>query len=269
MFKKLFEELGLSEQAHRVYLWLLENGASSARTLAQNLSIPRPSVYDTLNALIQKGLVLEREEENKKFFQIDDVKNLPRILSERMDALKSEQKELEILLPQLAKRASSIEPRIKFYSGVEGVRQVLNDMLWHKNIETLAFWPISEMVDLLGKEYFEKLNRRRIPQKLSIRAVWPEDKRVSFKEHPYTGIGKDHMRDLRVAPKGTTADMGYWIYADKVAFVSSRKESFGFVIHSRDFAEMMKSQFEVLWKASKPMEPEPEHTNAFLKTVRS
>lgn len=269
MLRKLFEELGLTEQAHRVYLSLLENGASSARTLAQNLSIPRPSVYDTLNALIRKGLIIEREEENKKFFQVDDVKNLPRLLSERMDALKSEQKELERLLPLISKRASSIEPKIKFYAGVEGVQQVLNDMLWYKNIETLAMWPISEMIDALGKEYFEKLNRRRIPQNISIRAVWPDDKRVSFKEHPYTGIGKGHLRDLRVAPKGMSADMGYWIYADKVAFVSSRKESFGFVIHSCDFAEMMKSQFEVLWKASKPMKPEPKHTDAFLKTVRS
>ena len=39
--------------------------------------------------------------------------------------------------------------------------------------------------------------------------------------------------------------MSYW-YADKVAFISSRQETFGFVIHSRDFAEMMKAQFEVI-----------------------
>lgn len=267
MLKKLFDELSLSGNAHRIYMRLLENGTSSARTLAENLGLPRPSVYDNLNVLIQKGLVLEREEGNKKFFQVDDVKNLPRLLSERIDILEQEKKELDSFLPQLLKQTSSIEPKIRFYSGVEGVRQVLNDMLWYKDIETMAMWPISEMVDLLGTEYFEKLNRRRIPQNISIRAVWPESKKVSFKDYPFLGTGGGHLRDLRIGPKGMSADMGYWIYTDKVAFVSSRKESFGFVIHSRDFAEMLKSQFEVLWNISKPIKPAPEHTDAFLDTI--
>ena len=267
MFKRLFEELGLSENAHRIYVLLLENGTSSARTLAENLGLPRPSVYDSLKALIQKGLVLEREEGNKKYFQIDDVKNLPRLLSDRIDTLSKEKTALDALLPTLMKQTSSVEPKIRFYSGADGVRQVLKDILWYKDIESMSMWPVREMVDLLGKEYFDDLNRRRIRLNISIRAIWPEDKIVGFKEHPFMGTGGGHLRDLRVGPKDMSADLGYWIYADKVAFVSSRKESFGFVVHSRDFAEMMRSQFEVVWNASKPIRPEPEHTDAFLETV--
>jgi len=267
MFKKLFEDLGLSENTRRVYLQLIENGASSARMLAENLSIPRPSVYDNLKLLIQKGLVIERNEENKKLFQVDDLKNLPRLLTNKISSLQKEEKELEDILPRLLSQTQAIEPKIKFYSGVEGVRQVLNDMLWYKDLRTMALWPISEMVELLGKEYMADMNRKRIRQKLSTRGIWPEDKKVDLKNHPFLGVGEGFYREIRIAPKGMTWNMSYWVYADKVAFISSRKETFGFVIHSRDFAEMIKAQFEVIWKASKPIKAEPEYTDPFLRTV--
>ena len=267
MFKKLFQDLGLSDNAHRVYLQLIENGTSSARMLAENLNIPRPSVYDNLKLLIQKGLVIERDEGNKKLFQVDDLKNLPRLLDAKIDSLQEERGELEQNLPKLLKQTEAIEPKIKFYSGVEGVRQVLNDMLWYKDIDTVALWPISEMVELLGKEYMADMNRRRIRRKLSTRGIWPEDKKLDLKDHPFLGVGKGFLREIRIAPKDMTWNMSYWAYADKVAFISSRKETFGFVIHSRDFAEMIKAQFEVIWKASKPIKPEPHHTDLFLKTV--
>lgn len=267
MFKKLFEDLGLSQNAHRVYTQLIENGTSSARMLAENLNIPRPSVYDNLKVLMQKGLIIERNEGNKKLFQVDDLKNLPRLLSGKIDSLKKEQEELESIIPKLLKSSQAIEPKIKFYSGVEGVRQVLNDMLWYKDIETMALWPISEMVELLGKEYMADMNRKRIRQRLFTRGIWPEDKKVSLKDHPFLGVGKEFFREIRIAPKEMTWNMSYWAYGDKVAFISSRKETFGFVIHSRDFTEMIKAQFEVIWNASKAIKPEPHHTDVFLKTI--
>lgn len=112
-------------------------------------------------------------------------------------------------------------------------------------------WPISEMVDILGREYIADLNRRRIRQKISIRGVWPRDKSVDLKEHPFLGIGKGHLRELRFAPKEMIWNMSCWLYADKVAFISSRQEFFGLVIHSKDFVELQKAQFEVIWKKIK------------------
>lgn len=66
-----------------------------------------------------------------------------------------------------------------------------------------------------------------------------------------------------------TWSMGYWIYADKVAFVSSRKETFGFVVHSRDFAETQKAQFKAIWDISRPVSANVAHTRSFLETVKS
>ncbi|MFA6476389.1 MAG: helix-turn-helix domain-containing protein [Candidatus Paceibacterota bacterium] len=267
MINESLKEIGFSDNSIRVYTQLLENGCSSARQLAENLGLPRTTVYDNLRLLIDSGLVIEKEEENKKLFEADDVKNLQHLIRGKIEKLKKEDRLISEVLPNLNLNLKALDPKIKFYPGAKGIRQVLKDMLWYENIETLTMWPINEMVEILGKEYLEDLNRRRIKQNISIKGIWPRDKAVDLKSHPYLGIGKGHMRELRLAPKGMTWNMSYWLYADKVAFISSRKEGFGFVIHSRDFSDLIKAQFEQIWKSSKPIKAEPKYTDSFLRTV--
>jgi len=55
------------------------------------------------------------------------------------------------------------------------------------------------------------------------------------------------------------------MYEDKTIFISSHKETFGFVVQSKDFAELMKAQFDAIWKTSKTMKEEPENTDVFLR----
>jgi sugar-specific transcriptional regulator TrmB len=267
MLQDVLKNIGLPPTASRIYLRLIETGISSARQLAENLNIPRPSVYDNLKILINLGLVTETDRENKKLFRVDDVKNISRLVTDKISNLQTQEKQLKEIIPKLSQQANYLEPKIKFYSGVDGIKQVLKDLLWYKNIETLTMWPISEMVEILGKEYLADLNRRRIRQKISIKGIWPRDKAVDFKNHPFLGVGSGHLRELRFAPKGMSWSMSYWLYADKVAFISSRQESFGFTVHSRDFTELIKSQFELVWPLCQKIEVNPNDTAGFLKTV--
>lgn len=267
MFDSFFQELGFGGGTNRIYSYLVEYSGSSARQIAENLNMPRASVYDNLKILIQSGLVVEQVRNNKKVFFIDDPKNIPRLLTEKISRLEKEKKSVEDLIPNMSKSSNSFEPKIKFYSGKEGVKQVLNDLLWYKNIETQALFPISEMVAVLGKEYFENHNRERIRRGIYIKAIWPKARSVKFKEQPALGSGKKFLREIRVAPKQMIWDMGYWNYADKVAVVSSRKEGFGFIINSKDFSQLLKAQFDFIWSMSKEIKPDPKDVEDFLKTI--
>ena len=251
MFKKIFEELGLSEITQRVFDELISKGPSTARQLADRVGIPRPSVYDHLKILKEKGLVIERREEGKKVFCIDDIKKIQELLDTKIKTLEGEREKFKTSLPSLLKKVSFIEPQIKFYSGKEGVKQVLNHIMTNSNIETMLMWPMSEMMKVLGPEYLEELNIKRVKRNIFLRAIWPTDKRLDTSKYPYLAGGEEHLRDLRFAPKGMTWEMGYWMYEDKVAFLSSEKEGFGFVVHSKDFANLIKVQFEEIWKVSK------------------
>jgi len=267
MLENILKKIGFSENTSRIYMRLLETEYSSARQLAEYLNLPRPTTYDNLKVLMQNGLVVEKEEGNKKLFAIDDPKNLEQLVSGKIDSLKKDEQLIKEMLPTLTKGIKTIEPKIKFYSGAEGIKQVLKNLLWYDNIETLTMWPISEMAEILGKEYLAELNRKRIRKNISIRAIWPIDKVVDLKENPFLGVGKGHLRQLRIAPKEMTWDMSYWLYADKVAFISSRMEGFGFVIHSQDFVNLIKTQFEVIWSISKSIKAQPQFTDKFLNTV--
>lgn len=250
MFTKIFQELGLSEITQKVFNDLVANGVSTASKLAERVGIPRSSVYDHLKILIQKGLVTERSEENKKVFQIDDVRNIQELLNDKIKALEVEKKQFELSLPSLLQKVAFIEPQIKFYSGKEGMKQVMNHIMLNRNIETILFWPMSEMMKVLGPEYLKELNDKRVKRNIFIRAIWPKDKALDTKEFPYLGAGEENLRDLRYAPENMTWNMGYWLYEDKVAFLSSEKEGFGFVVQSKDFSNLMKLQFEEIWKIS-------------------
>lgn len=267
MLQDILKNLNIPETARRVYLRLLEAGISSARQLAENLNIPRPSVYDNLKILIKLGLVSEHDQENKKLFQVADAKNLSYLVKDKIENLQKQDKELKEIIPTISQQLNYLEPKIKFYSGQEGIHKAINDILWYENIETLAIWPISEMLEVLGVDYLRENNRKRIKHKISLRVIWPSDKAVKFKQYPFLGVSKEFLREIRLAPKGMTWNMGYWLYADKIAFISSRKESFGFTVHSRDFTELIKSQFELVWPLCEKIKVDPKDTADFLKTL--
>lgn len=263
--EKTFTELGLTDTATRIYQQLLELGTVSARQLAESLSVPRASVYDSLKTLIRNGLVVERNEEGKKMFHVDDVHHLPELVREKIDILREQETAIRKMLPELKKRTASSEPRIKFFSGADGIRRVHASLLWHENVEALSMWTFKEMIPLLGEEYFNQFNRKRIHRNISFRAIHPHDQLVNIQQYPFAGTGREMKRMVRIAPKHMSWDMGTLLFGDTVGFMSSHREAFGFTIQSRDFANLMRTQFDVMWKISKPTKP--EYSEAFLKTV--
>lgn len=252
MFTKIFQELGLSDLTEKVFNELLTKGPSTAKQLADRVSIPRPSVYDHLKILMQKGLVMEKIVDGKKVFLIDDIKNIQELLGSKIKLLQEEKKKFDVSLSSLLNKVSYIEPQIKFYSGKDGMKQVLNHIMTNRNIETELFWPMSEMMKVFGPEYLEELNAKRVQRNIYLRAIWPADKKINVKKYPYLAGDEEHLRELRFAPKDMMWNMGYWMYENRVAFLSSEKEGFGFVVHSKEFADLMRLQFEQMWKVAVP-----------------
>ncbi|HEY1096719.1 MAG TPA: hypothetical protein VGF14_05715, partial [Alphaproteobacteria bacterium] len=154
-----------------------------------------------------------------------------------------------------------------FFEGAAGVKQVLIDMLNYRDMETRSFWPIAEMIKLLSAEFFDWHNRQRIQNKLSVKAIWPHSYLINIAQHPYLGGGKSFHREIRVAPKMTDTGMGYWIYGNKIAFLSSTREHYGFIIDSPDMAELMTVQHELIWKLSDRLPVNPDDVKGFLASL--
>lgn len=264
MIEKALKELGFAENTIVVYSRLLELGSASARQLAENVGMPRPSIYDHLKMLVEQGLIVEADEEGRKIFRINDVKHLKALIKDKIEILEEEKKKIDLFAP-LTK--TGVDPKIRNFYGAEGIRQILKDFAWYENMEILTMWPVKEMIAVLGNYALESFNKRRIKNNNSIRAIWPQDKTIPLAQYPFIGVGKKHLRQLRISPKSTTWNMGHAIYADKVSFISSRNEAFGFIVQSKDFADLMRVQFEVIWKMSKPIKYTSPKNNSFLESL--
>ena len=78
------------------------------------------------------------------------------------------------------------------------------------------------------------------------------------------GWGAKFKREIRIAPKEAQFSLGYWIYGNKVAFLSSRQENYGFIIQSGELVETLLAQFELLWKISKPLKFDMKNSDSFI-----
>jgi sugar-specific transcriptional regulator TrmB len=67
--ESILQSLGLPPPSQKIYRELLEHGETTARFLAEKLSITRPSTYDHLALLVKRGLVVEKKKENKTYFR--------------------------------------------------------------------------------------------------------------------------------------------------------------------------------------------------------
>lgn len=240
--------LHLPAPSQKIYRELLEHGETTARYLSEKLGITRPSTYDHLALLAKRGLVVKKEKENKTYFAADDVHHIQRALEYEIGKLEERKYIFTTMLPSLLKEAKTEPPKIKFYEGKEGLAYLVHDVLWCKGKTVYTLWPYEEMLKILGKDMLVRFNDRRMQERITIHALWHHG---SKRKDDHIWTSKDVLTERRHAPEDVSFRMGYTIYGDKVSFISSSREVFGFVVQSKDFAELMESQFKVLWKMSK------------------
>jgi len=254
--QKILTVLQISTKECETYLFLLKNGPKTVSLLSKQMNLPRASLYGFLEKLQKKGLIHESIRLNTKLFVAESPEKINMLLQQKKANLEKEQNLFLNFLPQLKKQSFASKfsnPRFEIYEGKEGIKHVLKDMLLYDNLETHSWWPISDMLQVLGRDFFIYLNKKRVINKLYTRAIWPEQKIVSIQKNPFLGIGKKWLREIRIAPSKINFSMGYWIYGNRTAFISSDSESFGFIIESYELREMLLSQFEVLWEMSKKL----------------
>ncbi len=245
--RSALRRLDLSDHEQTVYLSLLSGGSATARVLSSRTGITRPSVYDQLKNLKELGLVVELEIENKAQFAASDIKHLDALLLDKIDRLEQSRNFLEEALPSLRDSLETVDPKIRFFEGEEGVKQLLKDIMWHSDSTIQIYWPAKEMEGLFDSKFLKWFDDRRATRKLVVQSLWPHSTGKSdiklFKQ-----LAPDTQKKL---PKCTPPKMAYIIYDKKVALISSTTEAFGFIVESTEFSELQSLHFQTLWQIAK------------------
>ncbi len=242
------KQLGLEEKEAKVYLAALELGAATIQNLSKKSGIKRSTVYEMLKSLKAMGLISESTEGKKRLIVAKNPENLKR-------NIKSKEQLLNEILPELKSlnNTASSKPRIMFYDNKEGIREIYRDTLLAKNKTTLWISPIQSMLETIGEDFLNKYVEERTKRGIWVKSVYVTSQQVPDYKYLKPETFKKTLREIRFTPKNISLANTMCIYDNKVAIMSSKKESFGFVIESEDYANMMKIYHNLLWEISKPL----------------
>ncbi len=270
MLDNIFNQLNLKKEHTLVYSTLLESGPLPAGKLAKRLNMPRSSLYGFLQDLAQKGLVLQSEKQAVKIWQASPPEKVQEVLNDQINQIEKAKSSFANLLPDLQAKQKTdfITPKFTYFEGQEGLRQIIKDVLLYRDIETDCIWPIKDMVDVIGKDFLEQYGtKERIRRNIKTYVLVPQNKMIDIKTNPFFGSQEELKREVRIAPKDIEYSMGYWAYGNKVAFISSKKESFGFIVESKELRQLLKTQFDLIWQISQPVKIDKKYTEKFIQEI--
>jgi len=241
------KQIGLEEKEAKVYLAALELGPTNIQNLTRKSGIKRSTVYEMLKNLSKKGLISESTKGKRPVIIASEPENLKR-------NLKSKEQLLSEILPELRSisNVGFVKPKIMFYEGKDGIREIYRDTLKSKHKTTFWFSPIKSMLETIGEDFLNHYVEERTKRGIWVKSVYITPQRVPDYKYLQPGTFEKTLRKIRFTPKNIDIKNTMCIYDNRVAIMSSRKELFGFVIESEEYANMLKIFHDLLWNISKP-----------------
>jgi len=232
-----FELLGFSPKEAKVYTTLHRFGPSPASTIARLTNIKRTSMYDILNALLEKNLIITYQQGKTTFYAIDDINKLTLFEKERVHTAE----QLVQQLQNIPGNKSGIN--VHFYRGIEGFREMYEDILRAKVSEIQAWLNLDRFYSGLDMEREEQWTKERVKQKKYARLLMVDTPLAqNFKK-----IDKENYRETRLFPPSTQFDTTCFLYENYITFFSSEEPMIGIRIHNPALYHMQKTFFELHW----------------------
>lgn len=192
MYEESLQQTGLSKDQAAVYEILIQNGPQPARAVHQKSTLSRPLAYKVLDELIALGLVEKNDPPGKvsRFCAAHPLK-LKEIADKRFEQAQGAKVAIEGTLGKLISdfNLQSGKPGVRFFEGIEGVREVLWDSL--NATETIYTYADMETVDHYGTELNEEYVRARIKKGIAKKILMPDtpaSRKEMLKGPPLTEI---------------------------------------------------------------------------------
>lgn len=241
------KQIGLEEKEARVYLAALELGPTNIQNLTKKSEIKRSTVYEMIKNLKSMGLISETTKGKRRLFIASEPENLKRNIA-------AKEKLLNEILPELKSisNVGFIKPKITFYEGREGLREIYRKTLNTKS--KLALWisPIQDIFETVGEDFLIKYISERAKKEIWIKSVHITSKNVTNYKFLSPDTYEKTFRKVRFTPTGINISNTVAIWDNKTAVINSRKEGMGIIIESEDYTNMMKVFHDLLWNISKP-----------------
>ncbi len=239
MFEAELRELGLTSNEIKVYLALLRHTALNPTRLAEVTGLHRSYIYDTLDRLLERGIVNTVLVGKKKHYQAQD----PKVLR---DGVEMQLKQLDQVLPQLSQlfTEQKEETRIELHKGRRAFRTMLKDIAANvRHNDTILILSVDEdfastVEPIYLKQYFTVLQENDTKERIVI-------------AEGGTRLPEPHIDYREIDPAAFGGTMTT-IHQNKVYLFHRGDPMHLIVIESQRIADSHRKQFEFLWNLARP-----------------
>ena len=238
--KDSLRQYGFHENEIVTYLFLLQHQDSAAYHIAKETSIPRTTVYKTMDKLQKSGFVSSWIKNGVRHFSAESPEAFKR-------DLKGKEEKISHVMPNLMDlfATASINPSAKLYQGKEGVKQAFEHML--DVIKSQKLKKVYVFSDFLLTEqfpkYFKAWRKRKNKTGTFTELIVP------FGTPMNEDYRSDEFRETRILPESFPFIGAVDICGSTVAFFSFKdKEIYSVVIESQIIADMMTQLFGYIWQ---------------------
>lgn len=230
------QKLGFTENEAAVYLASLRVGNARVSSIANEAKLPKSTTSDTLETLLEKGLVSRYKHKNRFHFAAAK----PDVLSTWVDRQKTL---IDSLLPKLQsiQGKADREPTVRSYFDKRGFAVVEQEIIAEAN-EFLLITPAHDL-DELAADYFPDFMIRRLKHNIRAR-ILIEESPIANQVKALDSIAQHETRTLK-PPLPFQSIMLIW--KNKIATVSLRENVAIVIIEDKNISGMITSLFELLW----------------------
>ncbi len=240
------KELNFTSGQIAVYMAVLELGTAGINNIQEKTGLVRRTIYDVLKKLIDKGFISYVNEKKLRKYQCTHPRNLQEAIEQKQKTLN----ELHNKLPQINDLFTYSKPKIKaeVYRGNEAMKALLNEALEYD----ASYWIGGNCgVEQCSEEmrlFFKRWTKKRVElKKFMFDLVDYGTHLEDFKP----GDIKNHKKNFYKycsLPKNLQSPMVIIMFGNKVAQVLWSKQSFAFVLESKEVSESFMKYFHYFWK---------------------
>lgn len=240
-------ELGLSDEEAKVYIALLELGGSYVSAIAKQAGVHRVVCYKILEGLTAKGLIAQFTKKNVRHFSAEDPRILVRKQQQKLERA-------EKILPELLSmtHALAYKPKIQYYEGTEGIRNVLEDTLNAEN-EIIGYTDFGALPQVLPENELIHYANQKLERRIRTRFLSPHSNEgLKHLGHCYPQGFHTHLVEvLFVDPTAAPFEYQITFYNDRAAILSlNPRELLGMIIESSVYTKTERAVFELAWKGA-------------------
>ena len=244
-------ELGLTDGEIRVYLALIGLGETTTGPIVKEAKVAVSKVYEILDRLAEKGLVSHIIKNKTRYYKSADPERLLVYLRQKEDQLKSQETNLQKLIPELqVKGMTAITTETaQVFEGLKGIQTARErtlkimkkgDEMW---IIGIAKTPYDRFTP-----FFEEYHKRRYTKGIKCNYIYNEYAKTPFGEKS----ASYPLSEVRYMPEGDITHAWMEIYADTVTIGINKGKSFSIVIQNQEVADSFRTYAKLLWSVSKP-----------------